>query len=163
MGPQSVVYTWSEAFSALPTDDEAEAMVARPGLVVYPYIEEDDDAADDGLGGEARGAEEAWDEKAGRKKRAKGKLRGRVKGKLKRMRVHRRLGMERRTGTMVAGAVLVVGVAMAVYGVKMRGMHPGEMHGRDWRKAAGWVGGVLAGATERVVSGLSPSAPGSGH
>ncbi|KAG6838684.1 hypothetical protein C0991_009574, partial [Blastosporella zonata] len=46
MGPQSVVYTWSESFSSLPTDTEAEAMVSCPGLIVYPYIEDDEVIAD---------------------------------------------------------------------------------------------------------------------
>ncbi|KAH8830296.1 rab-GTPase-TBC domain-containing protein [Flagelloscypha sp. PMI_526] len=37
MGPQSVVSTWSEIPENLPPDEEAELMVLRPDLIVYPY------------------------------------------------------------------------------------------------------------------------------
>ncbi|KAG6826371.1 hypothetical protein H0H87_007354 [Tephrocybe sp. NHM501043] len=163
MGPQSVVYTWSESFSTLPTDTEAEAMVSQPGLIVYPYIEEDeviedtDDAND-----------EKWEKPppgSSKRKRLRGKLKGKVKNKLKSF---RRVRVDQKTG-MVAGAIIVLGVAMAVYGVKMHDRHSGpglglgggvlDVHGRDWRKVAGWLGGAVAGVTERVVNGLSPSMP----
>ncbi|KAG6860937.1 hypothetical protein C0995_005767 [Termitomyces sp. Mi166 len=157
MGPQSVVYTWSESFSALPTDADAEAMVLRPGLIVYPYIEEDN--VD-----ESEGDAEEWEEKPtpekSKHKRFRGKLRGKLKGKLKRLRRGR---VDQTTG-MVAGAVIVLGIAFAVYGVKMRDKHPGaglgflDSQGRDWKKIVGWAGGAVAGVTERVVSTLSASA-----
>ncbi|KAF8069231.1 rab-GTPase-TBC domain-containing protein [Lyophyllum atratum] len=166
MGPQSVVYTWSESPDLLPKDDEAETMVVAPGLVVYPYIEDDEDeVAEDG----ENGAEGEWEEKSppqNKRRREKvKKLRGKVRGRFRKL---RRLGVERRTGTMVAGAVLVLGVAMAVYGVRMRGNHAGagmygfadghgHGHGRDWKKVVGWVGGAVVGVTERVLSGLGPS------
>ncbi|KAF5378866.1 hypothetical protein D9615_006927 [Tricholomella constricta] len=155
MGPQSVVYTWSESPAELPADDEAEAMVARPGLIVYPDVE-DDEAEDDGS---------EWDEKPEaampkRKQRVKNKLRKKMTGRFRRL---RGLRIERRTGRMVAGAVVVLGVAMAVYGVKARGSHPGAVmygsagHGREWKKVAGWVGGAVVGIAEKMLSGLGSS------
>lgn len=55
--------------------------------------------------------------------------------------------------TMVVGAVLVLGVAMAVYGVRS-GMTGEGRHGhtisREWKKFGGWVGGALVGVGERV-------------
>ncbi|KAG6850289.1 hypothetical protein C0991_010497, partial [Blastosporella zonata] len=79
MGPQSVVYTWSESFSSLPTDTEAEAMVSCPGLIVYPYIEEDEVIED---------TASEWEEEKpiSKRKRFRGKLKGKVKSKLKRFR-----------------------------------------------------------------------------
>ncbi|KAG6897058.1 hypothetical protein C0992_004377 [Termitomyces sp. T32_za158] len=155
MGPQSVVYTWSESFSALPTDAEAEAMVLCPGLMVYPYIEGD-------VAEESRDSEE-WEEKPGpvksKRKQVRGKFRGKMKEKLK----HLRRGQVDQTTGMVAGAVIVLGVALAVYGVKMRDKHPGaaigflNSHGRDWKKVVGWAGGAVTGVTERVVNRLSAS------
>ncbi|KAG6909651.1 hypothetical protein DXG01_016231 [Tephrocybe rancida] len=160
MGPQSVVHTWSESFSALPSDTEAEAMVACPGLVVYPYIDDDDVVEDPGDADDSE-----WEEKpapGSRRKRFRGKLTGKVKNKLRRF---RRVRMDQKTG-MVAGAVLVLGIAMAVYGVRMRDRHPAAGFGHvggildyrhDWRKVTKWVGGAVAGVTERVVNGLSAS------
>ncbi|KAG6863469.1 hypothetical protein C0991_005563 [Blastosporella zonata] len=147
---------WSESFSSLPTDTEAEAMVSCPGLIVYPYIEEDEVIED---------TASEWEEEKpiSKRKRFRGKLKGKVKSKLKRF---RRVRVDQTTG-MVAGAVIVLGIAMAVYGVQMRDRHPGagmglasgvlHGHGTDWRKVAGWVGGVFARVTEKVVSGLSPT------
>ncbi|KAG6899322.1 hypothetical protein C0993_011224 [Termitomyces sp. T159_Od127] len=156
MGPQSVVYTWSESFSALPTDVEAEAMVLNPGLIVYPYIGND-------VVEESEDSEE-WEEKPGpgksKRKQVRGKFRGKMKEKLRRLRRGR---VDQTTG-MVAGAVIVLGVALAVYGVKMREKHPGaaigflDSHGRDWKKIVAWAGGAVTGVTERVVNRLSASA-----
>lgn len=39
MGPQSVVYTWSEKEADLPSDATAEAMVLHPDLIVYNYMD----------------------------------------------------------------------------------------------------------------------------
>ncbi|GLB42460.1 putative rab-GTPase-TBC domain containing protein [Lyophyllum shimeji] len=180
MGPQSVVHTWSETRAEMPGDDEAEAMVARPGLVVYPYIEEDEDVDAEEEEEEER-EEGEWAEKSTRakgkgkgKEKENGRTRGRVRNRLRKLR--RRMGVERK-GKMVAGAVLVLGVAVAVavYGGRMRGTHVGggmygfppvpdhgHGHAREWRKVAAWVGGAVVGVTERVFSGLggsSSSAP----
>ncbi|KAJ7449636.1 rab-GTPase-TBC domain-containing protein [Mycena latifolia] len=115
MGPQSVIFTWSPRVTDMPADDEAECMVQRLDLIVYPepsVIESDK-------------------EKNSPQRRQK--------------RFKRRVG----TGTvgMLVGAGLVLGVAVAVsvYGARQGGDH------RDWRKLGRWVGGVFAGASERVI------------
>ncbi|KAJ7155489.1 rab-GTPase-TBC domain-containing protein [Mycena crocata] len=36
MGPQSVIFTWSTCLADMPTNDEAECMVQRLDLIVYP-------------------------------------------------------------------------------------------------------------------------------
>lgn len=146
MGPQSVVFTWSENFSDLPSDTTAEAMIGRPELVVYPVGPEEmdgDDEEDEGDGesesesdydGKSRG-------KAPRKSMRRGKsgkegddkgggLRKRTRRKTIKKKVQKLLKMFGTTmgadqqithvdgRTMVAGAVLVLGVAVAIYGIK---------------------------------------------
>ncbi|KAG6838371.1 hypothetical protein C0991_012251, partial [Blastosporella zonata] len=138
MGPQSVIYTWSESFSSLPTDIEAEAMVSCPGLIVYPYIGEYEVIED---------TASKWEEDKpiSKRKRLGGNLKGKVKSKLKRF---RRVGVDQTKG-MVAGAVIVLGIAMAVYGVQMRDRHPGAGMGLasgTWQKleeggGVAWHGG----------------------
>ncbi|KAI9062078.1 hypothetical protein FKP32DRAFT_1630189, partial [Trametes sanguinea] len=140
MGPQSAMLTWSEHRAELPDDDEAELMVTKPELVVLPYVEpEDEDLASDEAKNER---EESEKEKRRRKLRKPRRLTDIV--------VQRR--------TMVAGAVLVLGVAMAVYGYNA-GLPGGSGHhrggfGREWRKVGRFLGGALAGAGERVFEGL---------
>lgn len=137
MGPQSVVFTWSESASKLPSDSTAEAMVTHPELVVYPYVEVDTK--------EELDTDPAMTNKQRRKRR-----------KLRKTPFSR---AEKRT--MVAGAVLVLGVAMAVYGIKTRsgpaGIHTlgdAHAHSREWRRVGGWVGGMLVGASERILNGF---------
>ena len=162
MGPQSVIFTWSESFTALPDDDEAEAMVAHPELVVYPYIDEPEA---DNEEGEDEDSSSMDGKRKGRRRRL-----GLNKSYLQSLR--RRFRAEGRTGTMVAGAVLVLGIAIAVYGIRMRGTHLGGgiyglgprgmdgIWGRaggpdnvEWRKMVGWFGGAVAGTAERLLSG----------
>lgn len=128
MGPQSVVYTWSEDPSNLPSDDEAEAMVLKPELVVYPYVEPEPSENDE------------HDEKGKRRRRRK-------------LRKPRRFVVGGRA--MVAGAVIVLGVSMAVYGIRSGHVQRySRGHGwRPWRKME-QVGGILAGAGERIIHGL---------
>ena len=128
MGPQSVVYTWSEDLLDLPLDDEAEAMVLKPELIAYPYIEpelsEDDELNE-----------------KGRKRRRR---------KLKKP---RRFVVGGRA--MVTGAIIVLGVSMAVYGLR-------SGHVQRYTRGHGWwpwkrieqVGGILVGAGERIMHGL---------
>ena len=79
------------------------------------------------------------------------------------MRKPRRLSdviVQRRT--MVAGAVLVLGVAMAVYGLNggalpgVGGGHAGHKgtFGREWRRVGRLLGGFVVGAGERVIEGI---------
>ncbi|KAF7370675.1 TBC1 domain member 20 [Mycena sanguinolenta] len=114
MGPQSTVFTWSTHVSDMPSSDEAERIVERLDLVVYPeppLVEP---------------------------KERDTEIRGRKR-------------LKRTTGPSVglligAGLVLSVAVAISVYGAR----HGGDPT-RDWRKVGRWVGGVLAGASERVI------------
>ncbi|KDR79885.1 hypothetical protein GALMADRAFT_136469 [Galerina marginata CBS 339.88] len=150
MGPQSVVFTWSESPAGLPSDTTAEAMVSHPELVVYPYLDIDLDRKDTSLGKDKEGKE------VGKEQRRLRKLRKSPFGK-----------MERKT--MLAGTVLVLGVAMAVYGIRARnnnsngygflfGIPPGRLHpsnSKDWKRLGGWVGGALAGMSEKIMNGLT--------
>ncbi|KAH9918040.1 rab-GTPase-TBC domain-containing protein, partial [Amylocystis lapponica] len=102
MGPQSVMLTWFEDPSELPSDDDAERMVLKPELVVRPVIDPEDEVASDDETDSTRRAHE----KQARRRR--------------RLRKPHRLAVQRKT--MVAGAVLVLGVAMAVYGINAGGV-----------------------------------------
>ena len=152
MGPQSVIFTWSESFSSLPSDNTAEAMVSRPELVVYPYIETQM------VSKESSKSEEKTSKMAHRKRH---KLR-------KSPFTH----MEKKT--MVAGTVIVLGVAMAIYSVKasrtgdrsVYGLfhnfvegHNGHTSAKDWRRLGGWVGGAVAGVTSKIMNGLTSASP----
>jgi len=116
MGPQSVLFTWSEQTSERLDDDEAEAIVTRPELIVRPYVEPEH--------GDAASPNE--------KKRRPQKMRdsGWV--------------VERRT-LIVAGAVVVIGIGLAVYGIKTRSTVTGTGGGQYGRKIRTWIGKVLAG------------------
>ena len=138
MGPQSVLFTWSENSAELPSDTTAEAMVSRPELVVYPFIPEE--MLEDGVEGSSDSENWSEDEKRGpagrarsRKVREKGGMRNKGRKTRRRSKIVNKLqelfrvldgsaagrGMTQVDGrTMVAGAVLVLGVAMAIYGVK---------------------------------------------
>ncbi|KAK7047337.1 GTPase-activating protein gyp8 [Paramarasmius palmivorus] len=132
MGPQSVVFTWSENESDLPSDDSAERMVDYPQLVVYPVDDSLDDENKEG-DDDSDTAEYSHSEKRKRRNKLRKRRRPFGKGVLD-LRDRR---------TMVAGAVLVLGVAMAVYGVKYGpvGDVRGSPHGlsREWKKIGGWV------------------------
>ncbi|KDQ52193.1 hypothetical protein JAAARDRAFT_73264 [Jaapia argillacea MUCL 33604] len=134
MGPQSVVHTWSETPSDLPDDDEAEAMVTHPELIVLPYIEEPEPASEDDSG---------MDEKD------KGKTRRRKLKKPSRLGdvvVQRKL--------MLAGAVLALSVAMAVYGVRVGRGNEDHVADRHLKMFGSWVTGVLLAASERMIDGF---------
>lgn len=128
MGPQSVVFTWSEKPSELPEDDEAELMVTQPQLVVLPPPPVEPESKED-------------NEKPGHKR--------------PRRRLHkpRRLVVERKT--VVASAVLVLGVAMAIYGLQAT---PERHHGtasRELRRLSRMFGGLMLGAGERIWDGIA--------
>ncbi|KAJ7623284.1 rab-GTPase-TBC domain-containing protein [Roridomyces roridus] len=116
MGPQSVVFTWSPRLEDMPTNDEAERMVGRPELIVYP---ERPPVREDGE-----------DEKEKTRKRRK--------------RPFKKRKVDNRTVGMVVGAGLVLGAAIAisVYSTRQGGdFH----HVKEWRKMGlgRWVGGLL--------------------
>lgn len=132
MGPQSVVFTWSESQSEMPDDDEAERMVEKPELIVRPYTEPHTEKSDTGPGSEKQ-----------KRRRKQGTfLGGRV---------------ERRT--VVAGAVLTIGVAVAVYGARTRslnGTSVGKDGVKDWQMMGMWLGGSLMSAGERIFGTKEP-------
>ncbi|KAL4248680.1 GTPase-activating protein TBC20/Gyp8-like protein [Abortiporus biennis] len=134
MGPQSVTLTWSEDPSNLPDDDEAEKMVTRPELIVLPYTEEVP---------ESKETEENEDRYGHHEKKRRRKLKK-----------PRRLGalmVQRKT--VVASAVIVLGVAMAVYGTgQFRGGF-GDHHRphREWKAFSRFVGAMFLGAGERLL------------
>ena len=149
MGPQSVIFTWSESFSSLPSDKTAEAMVSRPDLVVYPFIETQMESKES-----SSELEKMTSKKTHRKRHKLGKSPF--------------SHMEKKT--MVAGTVIVLGMAMAIYGVKasrtgdrsVYGLfqnfaegHSGHTSAKDWRRVGGWVGGAVAGVTTKIMNGLS--------
>ena len=151
MGPQSVVFTWSESPSSLPSDSTAEAMVSRPELVVYPFVETDSDQV------KSKESPEA-EEKTSRKARRKHHM----------SRKSPFSHMEKKT--MVAGTVIVLGVAMAIYGVQASRTGDrngysifhnfaaeGHEHIKNWKRFGGWVGGAVAGVTTKIMNmnGLS--------
>ncbi|KAJ8519157.1 hypothetical protein ONZ45_g3860 [Pleurotus djamor] len=131
MGPQSVVFTWSESKSEMPSDDEAERMVEKPELIVRPYVDPDATKAE-------ADSEKRRGHRRGKKSRA---MFGHV---------------ERRT--VVAGAVVMVGVAVAVYGIKTKGGigKDGTLtDAREWQKAGNWIGGALISVGERLYHVMS--------
>jgi hypothetical protein len=141
MGPQSVVFTWSESGKQPNvkktrrgeiSDDMAEKMVLRPELVVKPYKDEDELKADE----EAELAREDMR----RRKEAASTL-GKHKANAKDKRITKGganlfANNSSTTIIVVGGAVVVValGVAIAVYGKN------GEW--RKWAGKAPWIGRI---------------------
>ncbi|TFK73411.1 hypothetical protein BDN72DRAFT_814675 [Pluteus cervinus] len=114
MGPQSVIFTWSEKPSHLPSDSMAESMVLHPELVVYPYQEDEPEYAN-GRSEKTESGSETEDGKQVSNRRAKDASRRAMM--LRKLWI---LGqVEKRT--MVAGAVLVVAIALAFYGIRTNG------------------------------------------
>lgn len=129
MGPQSVVFTWSETPSELPDDDEAELMVTQPQLVVLPPPPVEPESKEDMDDGK------------------------RHKRPHRRLHKPRRLVVERKT--VVASAVLVLGVAMAIYGLQAT---PDRHHGtasRELRRLSRMFGGLMLGAGQRIWDGIT--------
>ncbi|EGO03968.1 hypothetical protein SERLA73DRAFT_69774 [Serpula lacrymans var. lacrymans S7.3] len=146
MGPRSVVHTWSEGHTVEKDDDEAEGWVGGEGIVL-PYVEEEDEEDEvseldsSGISSKSRSSKSKFS------KDTKEKRSRRVLKKRRRFVI---AGVEKRT--MVAGAVLVLGVAMAVYGIRMGGVRHGNGHvGKvEWRRVKGW----FMNAGERILDGF---------
>ncbi|TDL22708.1 hypothetical protein BD410DRAFT_193913 [Rickenella mellea] len=144
MGPQSAIFTWSEAIMV--DDATAEEMVDHPELIVLPYVDPEDQRrlSDD---------DEDIDEKGpdARHRRARRKLTK-----------PRRLGsVEKRT--VVAGAVLVLGIVVAVYGMRGSASRDGIFgrngfghHDRGLRRAGRWASGLLLAASDRILGFGAP-------
>ncbi|KAH8085474.1 rab-GTPase-TBC domain-containing protein [Cristinia sonorae] len=140
MGPQSVMMTWTENPEDLPEDDEAERIVLRPDLIVLPIQLDEEDTKE-------TYASDGEEEKSGRGSRPE---------KRRRRKLRKGLPLTIRRKTMVASAVLVLGVAMAVYGTggfQRGGM---ERHGaaREWRAIKHFVGAIVVGAAERLLDSV---------
>lgn len=123
MGPQSVMFTWSEDAAKLPSDNMAELMVTQPSLIVLPAPPDFDD----------------------KEKEEKHELDTTIEKRRHKLRKPVRIGsivVQRKT--VVASAVLVLGVAMAVYGIQAV---PDRHHGasRELRKLTRYVGGIVLG------------------
>lgn len=123
MGPRSTVFTWTVSFSSLPPDDELEQYVKTPHLVVLPYIDPVEDALR-------------------KEKEARELERSRVERRRKlRKSLFARANVQKKTA--FAGAVLALGIALAVYGIRApgdagRGHHRGEL-----KKLLKYIGGLL--------------------
>ena len=120
MGPQSVIFTWSEQTSERLDDDEAESIVTRPELIVRPYADPNDSDT----------------------------VSPTEKGRPQKMRDPSRsswIAVDRRT--FIAGAVVVIGIGLAVYGIRTRSTatQGGSQYGRRLRT---WIGRALAGASD---------------
>jgi TBC1 domain family member 20 len=126
MGPQSVIFTWSQEPSSLPDDTAAERMVEHPELVVYPYIDEVP----------IKDVDTTVNQRGRHSKKS------------------RRLAIDvRDRKAMVFGAVLVLGVAIALYGVRngaLRDRHNREHVMKNLETFGGWIFGAVIGVGGRV-------------
>lgn len=112
LAPKSALFTWSEDPKHALPDDEAEEIARHLELVVLPFEDPDEVREKEEL--EAKEKEKLEREQNRRKEKEKG-WRNRKKGR-------RGLGLSAiNSRTAVAGAVVVVGIAAAVYSVKHRG------------------------------------------
>jgi hypothetical protein len=120
MGPQSVIFTWSEDASTLPIDEEAEAMVEHLHLIVLPYVDPEEERA---------------------RRRKQVRKAGRAFG-----------GALVRRGTLLAGAVAVLGIAIALYGMRAKAQDGPIFGGRAILRT--WFNGLLVGLGDRLMEGL---------
>lgn len=133
MGPRSTTFTWTES-SSPPSDDELEQYVKTPHLVVLPYI----DPVEEALRKEKEVREL---ERRGVERRRK--LR---KSLFARAKVEKK--------AMFAGAVLALGIAMAVYGIRAP-VDAGRAHHRgDFKKLLKYIGGLLFMGGDKFVGRL---------
>ncbi|KAJ2919053.1 hypothetical protein MD484_g1319, partial [Candolleomyces efflorescens] len=161
MGPQSVVFTWKESLVGGKAEDgeddevgqegteedrdaEAEAMVLHPELIVYPYVPEHE--AED-----TKEDDSAWSEveEHGAEKR----------GKRRRRKLQKSRRFDRRTKTIVAGALVVLGVSVAIYGIRAQRGAAGSVNffpqaQKRWTQSRQWFGSALAGATAKWMQEL---------
>jgi TBC1 domain family member 20 len=138
IGPASIISTWSEDPHLLPTDDEAEATVRLPlEQIVLPFEEEEEDADD----------EDSQNGYSKRRKRGRGSNnKGRQVSKLPRisLKISRRM--------MLTGAVVLVGVAIALY--RNGGARDPSLHAkRDLKRWKTWVVRVLLGVGHKFKLG----------
>lgn len=134
MGPRSTIFTWSEFVSSTPSDDELEQYVKTPHLVVLPYVDPVEEVMVKGK--QARESEM-------RKVERRAKLR---KSIFSRAQVQKR--------TVFAGAVLALGIAMAVYGTRTPGDVGRGHHRSDLKRLLRYIGGLLLAGGDKFVGRL---------
>ncbi|KDQ07337.1 hypothetical protein BOTBODRAFT_38868 [Botryobasidium botryosum FD-172 SS1] len=123
LGPKSVVFTWSDFASLLPSDDDAEAMVNLPKEeIVLPLMDEDEEAERD---------DKEWSIVEKEKERAS----------IRRQRVLTKF----RGRTVMTSVVMLVGVALAIYasGGGPPGSGGAKSRDAEWRRWAAWFSGVV--------------------
>jgi hypothetical protein len=160
MGPQSVVFTWKESLVGGKAEDddeeevgqegteedrdaEAEAMVLHPELIVYPYVPPGPE--------DTKEEDSAWSEVEENGMEKKGKRRRRKLQKSRRF--------DMRTKTIVAGALVVLGVSVAIYGIRAQRGAAGSVNffpqaQKKWTQSRQWFGSALAGATAKWMQEL---------
>jgi hypothetical protein len=134
MGPRSVVFTWTESFSSLPPDEELEQYVKTPGLMVLPYVDP---------------VEEAMLKE---KQERELEMRKVEKGRKLRKSIFSRANVQKKT--MFVGAVLALGVAVAVYGIRAPGDVGRGHHRNDFRKLLRYIGGLLLAGGDTLIGRL---------
>lgn len=132
MGPRSTIFTWTESFS-LP-DDELEQYVKTPHLIVLPYV----DPVEEATMKEKQAREIEMMEAERRRKLRKG--------------VFSRASMQRKT--VFAGAVLALGIAIALYGARAPGDASRGHYRGDWKKLLRYIGGLLLAGGDKFVGRL---------
>ena len=134
MGSRSTIFTWTESFSPAPSDDELEQYVKTPHLVVLPYV----DPVEEAMMKEKRERELEMRKVERRKKLRKS--------------IFSRANVQKKT--VFAGAILALGVTMAVYGIRA----PGDMgrghHRGDLKKLLRYIGGFLLAGGDGFVGRL---------
>ena len=134
MGPRSTVFTWAESVSSTPSDDELEQYVKTPHLVVLPYVDPVEEAVMKGK--EARRLETKKAERTRKLRRS----------------IFSRANVQNRT--VFVGAVLTLGIAMAVYGIRAPGDAGRGHHRGDLKRLLGYIGGLLLAGGDRFVGRL---------
>ncbi|KAF9648450.1 hypothetical protein BDM02DRAFT_3180165 [Thelephora ganbajun] len=127
MGPRSTIFTWTEPFSSLPPDSELVQYVKTPHLVVLPYVDP---------------VEAMMREKEARKVEKRRKLRRSI---------FARANVQKKA--VLAGAVLALGIAMAVYGIRGPG-DAGRGHHRGELKLLRYIGGLLLASGDSFLGRL---------
>ena len=134
MGPRSTILTWTESFPSLPSDDELEQYVKTPHLVALPYV----DPVEEALRKE-KGATEL-------------KRREFVRWRRLRKSLFARANVQKKT--MFAGAVLALGIAMTVYGIRAPGDTGRGHHRSELKKLLRYIGGLLLPGGDGFVGRL---------
>lgn len=134
MGPRSTIFTWTESFSSLPPDGELEQYVKMPNLVVLPYVDPMEEAM----------MKEREERESGMRKVEK-------RRKLKKN-IFSRANVQKKT--VLAGAVLALGIAMAVYGNRSPGDAGRGHHRGDLKRLFRYIGGLLLTGGDKFIGRL---------